>query len=132
MASIIFRSIFLKFLLWYFLKTPAKILGATKNYLVFNLRFFSVGTLLKTLFSPWHKYLWSYKGGFDIWKYFEVFVSNIFSRLMGAIVRIALIIIGLFCEVLIFFLGFLFLMVWMALPFLVALGLIFGIKQIIF
>ena len=115
---------------WHFLEAPRNILAAWKNFLKFNLNYFSISLLLRTLFSPWHKYAWSYPRGFYPGKYLEIFVSNLISRTLGAILRVFMIIIGILAEIFIVFFGILILLSWLALPALLIGGLIFGIKII--
>lgn len=114
---------FFQYLTWQFLDVPKSILRAWRNFLKFGLNYFSIPLLLGTLFSPWRRYIWVYPKGFDIGKYFEVFFSNLISRVLGAILRIFLIIIGLLVEIFIIFFGFSVFLGWFLLPIL----LIFGI-----
>jgi len=115
-TSLIQRNILTNWLIWQFWETPGKIVQAWKNILKFNLEFFSVSLLLKTLFSYWHQYRWYYPKGFDIGKYLEVFFSNMISRILGAIVRIIFIILGLITEVFIFFAGLIIIFFWIISP----------------
>lgn len=96
-------GIFWQWISWQFFDVPKNILKAWKNYLKFYWNYFSILLLIKTFFSPWHRYKWSYGKGFDIGKYFEAFVSNLISRILGAILRFFLIIIGLLFEIFIIF-----------------------------
>jgi hypothetical protein len=122
------RSIFFQFLIWYFWETPKNILLAWKNYLKFNLEFFSTPLLLKTLFAPWRQYKWDYGRGFDLLKYLEIFFSNLITRTIGMFMRSILIILGLVAEVVIFIVGLIIFLGWFALlPFLIF-GLGFALK----
>jgi len=84
--------ILIQYLSWHFFDVPKDILRGWKNFLKFGLNYFSISLLFKTLFSHWRKYRWFYPKGFDIGKYIEVFFSNLISRILGAILRIFLII----------------------------------------
>ncbi|HJN62176.1 MAG TPA: hypothetical protein QGH92_01070 [Candidatus Parcubacteria bacterium] len=125
------QNILFQFVEWYFVDQTRLIFGALKNLLKFNLNYFSIPELLKTLFSPWRRYNISYGRGFDIKRFFEVLVFNVLSRVLGAIMRVFLIIIGTAIEVIIFFLGILAIFFWLLLPILLILGLVFGLRQII-
>ena len=125
------QNVFLQYLAWQFLDVSKSILLGWKNFLKFGLNYFSVPLLIKTLFSHWRRYKWSYPRGFDIGKYFEVFISNLISRILGAIMRIFLIIIGILAEVFIIFAGMIIFLGWLVLPILLILGLIFGFKILI-
>lgn len=85
--------------------------------MVFNIRYFSIPLLLKTFFSYWRRFRGSYGRGFDLKVYFEAFSFNMISRLIGAVMRTALIGMGLLVEAIIFFAGLIILIGWMVLPF---------------
>jgi len=116
---------------WYLYEMPQNILNIWKNFLLFNLNFFSIPLLLKTLFSHWKRYSWPYGRGFDLGRYMNVFFSNLISRFLGAIVRLILIIIGLIFEIFIALAGLVLFICWFILPLLLAAGFIIGIKLII-
>jgi hypothetical protein len=120
-----------QYLEWQFFETPRNILRAWRNFLKFNLNYFSIPLLLKTLFSHWRRYRWFYpRGGLQIGKWIETFFSNLISRAIGAIMRIILIFIGLLAEIFIFLIGLILFLGWLALPVLLIAGLIFGFKII--
>jgi len=123
-------KIFSQFVFWYFFEVPKKILKAWKNFLSFNLEFFSLSLLFKTFFAPWRKYIWTYPKSFDLTKYLEVFFSNLISRALGMIIRAALIFIGVLTQILIFLIGMIVLFGWLILPGLLWMGLGFGLKMI--
>lgn len=125
------RFIIWQLLVWHFYDTPKSILEAFKNFLVFNFKFFSVGLLLKTLFSHWRRYKESYGRGLDIKRYFSVLVGNLTSRILGAMVRTAVIFIGLLVEFFIFLTAIFVLLTWLFLPILLLVGLYFGLKFLI-
>lgn len=120
------QNIFFQYIIWQFLESPKNVLVGWKNFLKFGLNYFSLPLLLKTLFSPWRRYSWSYGRGFDIKRYLEVFFSNLISRILGAIVRIFLIISGILFEVFILFAGLIVFLAWLVLPFLLIFGLYYG------
>jgi len=122
------QNIFLQYLGWQFWEMPKSILISWKNFLRFGLNYFSLPLLLKTFFSPWRQYKWSYGKGFDIGRYLEVFISNLISRTLGAVLRIFLIIIGILVEIFIIFAGMIIFFGWLILPALLIAGLIFGFK----
>ena len=122
------RNVFIKYLVWHFSDTPQGISRAWQNCLKFNLNYWSVPLLLKTWFSPWRRYKYSYGRGFSFTKYFEVFTFNLTSRIIGAIMRSVLIIMGLLTEVLVCLSGATVFLAWLILPFLVLFGFIYGCK----
>jgi len=121
------KIIFHKFIEWYFFEHPQRIIRGWKNLLKFNLEYFSIPLLLKTLFSPWKRYRWSYGRGFDLRRYLEAFVSNAISRGLGAILRIFLIIIGIGVEFLLLIGGIIGLILWFIWPIVLVAGMALGI-----
>jgi len=116
-----------QYIQWHFFDMAREIKKGWTNYLKFYLNFFSIPLLLKTLFSPWRRYQWPY-GHFSISGYIYTFVSNMFSRIIGAFLRLILIVVGLFVEFFIFIFGGLFFLFWLTLPFFLPLLFLFGIK----
>ncbi|MEK7503755.1 MAG: hypothetical protein AAB577_02120 [Patescibacteria group bacterium] len=120
------QNIFIKYLVWHFFDTPKGILRGWQNCLRFNLNHWSVPLLLRTWFSPWRRYKSSYGKGFSFSKYFEVFTFNLTSRVIGAIMRSVLIIMGSLAQILVFFAGATVFLTWLVLPLLLVLGFIYG------
>ena len=124
-------SILPQWIFWHFYEMPKKILKVWNNYLSFNLNYFSILLLLKTLFFPWRKYSYSYGRGFDLRIYFEAFTFNLISRILGAFVRTCLIVVGLLSQVFIIFIGMFILISWLLLPAFLIISLLFGIWVLI-
>ncbi len=120
-------NIFLNWLFWRFFEMPKNIILGWKNFLKFNLVYFSIDSLLKSLLSPWKGDIGDYGRGFDAVRYFETFLGNMISRVLGAIIRIVIIIIGLAMQVVIFFLGLFVLIIWICLPAIVVAGFFIAI-----
>jgi len=120
------RDILTFWFVWHFFEAPKTILDAWRNFLLFNLNYFSIPTLLKTFLSYWHKYSWSYGRGFDLKVYLEVALSNAISRVIGVIIRSVLIILGIVSEVFIFVAGLIILITWLLLPVLAVATIVFG------
>jgi hypothetical protein len=121
-----------KFFSWYYVDMIFGLLKAWKNFLLFNMEYFSIPTLLGSLFSHWHKYYSPYGKIFEFWKNIESFVFNMMSRVIGGMMRIALIIIGLILELIILIAGIVVLFAWIILPALLVGGFLFGFKLLFF
>ena len=121
-------NIVFQYIGWHFIDTTKGILRGWSNCLKFNLNYWSAITLLKTFLSPWRRYKFSYGRGFDFGRYFEVFTFNLFSRILGAILRSVFIALGLASGVLIFFSGLFVISLWLVLPVLFILGFFYGFK----
>lgn len=123
-------NIFFKYLYWQLILTPKKVLSILKNYLIFGFDFFSINETLRSLFSPWRRYLWDYGRGFDIGRYFETFLSNIITRIIGFIMRLFLIAFFLIYEIVVLILGLLLFFASIIYPFLFIIAMIYGFKYL--
>jgi len=121
-------NIFSQWISWHFIEVPKKILKGWKNFLKFNLNYFSLPDLIKSYFTHWRRYRWKYPKGLKIGKIFEVFVSNLFSRLIGMTARSILILIGILTEVFLLILGTIVFLSWLTLPLILILGVFLGLK----
>ena len=126
LEKILTQNIISLWLQWQFFDVPKNILKGWRNFLKFNLNYFSVPTLLKTLFSHWHRYSYSYGKRFDPWRYFEALVFNMMSRVIGAVLRIFFIVTGLLIEIFIIFGGLIIFLGWIILPLLLIGSFFYG------
>ena len=120
------HNIIYLWLRWYIVDIPKGILRAFWNFLKFYFYYFSIIPLLKTLFAPWRRYRWSYGRGFDLKQYLSTAISNGISRLLGALMRVVVIVVGLVFEVFIIVAGLVVFCGWFLLPFLLVLFFYFG------
>jgi len=120
--------VFIKdYLIWHYIAAFKEGAAIWKNFLWFVFQFFSIGLLLRTLFSPWRR-MQEYRGrGFDPQKYFETTIINIMMRFIGFLMRGAFIIIGLVVEVAVIIMGAAAFIIWFAMPFFIILFLSRGI-----
>ncbi|HDL75009.1 MAG TPA: hypothetical protein ENH06_01315 [bacterium] len=125
-----FKNIFYEYLEWHFLDVPKFIIKIWKNFLLFNLNYWSIFLLFKTLFSPWRRYKFSYGKMIDLNRYFEAFTFNAISRGIGVIMRSVLILVGLLMEIFILFSGLIIFSIWIILPVFIIAGFLFGFKII--
>jgi len=120
------------FLKWQLFYSNILFLKTWFEFLKFGLNAFSIPLLLKTLFSPWHRYMTSYPEGIDPIGALNSLFGNIMSRFIGMILRIIFILLGLFFEALIFLVGLFLFCVWLIMPilifYLLFLGLTFLVK----
>jgi len=122
------ENIFFQWMAFQFFEVPGSLIKAWRNFLLFNLNYFSIPLLLKTFFSPWRRYKWAYPRGFELGGYLEVFISNLISRILGAILRFFLIILGILAEIFIMFAGMVIFLGWLVLPILLIFGLYYGFR----
>jgi hypothetical protein len=118
----------LLFISWYYQDLPKKAFDFWKNFLWFWGYYFSLKDLLLSLFSPWKRVLLKYKKGSGISEWFSVLVINLFSRFIGMIFRLVLILVGLLFELLTFLFAILFFLLWPLFPFILIGLFAFGIS----
>lgn len=119
------NNIFIIWLTWQFYEAPRFLLHTWKNYLTFASNYFSAPLLLKTFFSPWRRYQWDFPKNFDIGEFFSALVSNLFSIIIGMIMRTCLIIVGILLQLFVLITGAIIFILWLAMPFLAIAGFIF-------
>lgn len=119
------KNIFTEWLLWHFYQVPRFLLQVWENYILFALNYFSLPTLLKSLFAPWRRYKWNYPKAFDVGEFFSTLISNIFSRFLGALMRVVLIIFGILFQIFVILSGAIIFLLWIFVPFIAIAGIIF-------
>lgn len=123
----------MRFTAWYLFAAPLRIARGAGNILAFNLRYFSLPLLLRTLASPWRRISWSYEqdAGFRFSKVFEVLFSNFISRLLGAFVRLGTILLAFATEAFLLAASLFALLGWFILLPLCIIGISYGIRLLI-
>lgn len=89
------KSIIRIFVQWFFAQAPLAILGVGQNFLLWAWHFFSIGYFLPRLFSPWHRDLAPYGRGFDFQRFLHIWGWNLISRVIGAVLRLVVVVAGL-------------------------------------
>ena len=119
------QNILLLWLNWHFYEMPKFLFGVWTNYVSFALNYFSLPILIKSIFSPWRRYRWVYPKSFDIAEFFNTLISNIFSRFLGALMRIVLIVVGVIFQLFVILAGIIILLFWVLIPFFIIMGFLF-------
>jgi len=116
----------LKYFFWYYSGGTKKFILIWRDFLRFILFYFSVGFLIKTLFSPWHKDI-----SFPTWRglhpilFMKNLANNLISRFMGMIVRLVVILVGILLDILLLVVGFFIFILWILAPLISILSIIF-------
>ncbi len=79
--------------------------------------FFSIGTLLKTLFSPWRQNVSQALNDQTLGDHISAHVDNAVSRLVGFTVRIIMLFVAVISLVMIILLNAFYVLVWPLIPF---------------
>ncbi|MFA7252627.1 MAG: hypothetical protein WC027_02115 [Candidatus Paceibacterota bacterium] len=119
--------VILGYLKWHYGKAVRSLFSIWKNFLYFIFDFFSISTLFKNFFDPWKRMNDIYPKPFNLKIFFYTFITNLITRIVGALMRFCLLIISLICCLL--FIAFLpiALIVWILLPLIVLVIVIAGI-----
>jgi len=112
---------------WHFFEMPKFLFEVWSNYFNFASNLFSVPLLLRTFLSPWRRYKWNYPRGFNLTEFLNTFISNSFSRILGAMMRIVLIVLGIILQIFIAIVGFIIMLAWIFLPFIIVGGFLFAL-----
>ncbi len=119
----------LYYIKWHYTDAFIDLIGIIRNFLFFFYNLFSIKILFKTLFSPFHRMTEVYdKRGFNLEKLAEAFIVNSLMRAVGALLRIMLIITGIFFILLTFIFGAFFVIAWAIAPLLIVILFLIGLK----
>lgn len=119
------QNIFAEWATWHFYSMPKFLLEVWNNYILFALNYFSLFILLKSLFSPWRKYRWNYPKGFNAVEFLNTLISNFFSRIIGAVMRVFLILAGIIFLMFTAVAGAVVFLFWIFIPFIIIAGFLF-------
>lgn len=121
------ENIITSWILWQFYEMPKFLWQVWNNYFMFATNYFSLTILLKTFFSPWRRYKWRYPRGLDIQEFFSTLISNAFSRIIGAMMRTVLILVGILFQVFVAVAGFIIFISWLLIPLIIIGGFLFAL-----
>lgn len=120
----LFVTIMHHYLLWHYSNAFKEILHVWKNFVWFTINFFSLPQLFHSLFSPWKRITEDRGQTFNLEDLAGFIIVNFISRLIGAILRCLIIIVGL-VSLLLLCLGLILIYVfWVTAP-IVILGCIY-------
>lgn len=109
--------IFVDYVVWHYTVAPGAILGLLHNYLVGTWHRFLISTHFKTLLAPWHR---TRPSDFGKAQGFGDKIMNgvvdLYVRILAAIVRLVIILIGLIVEVVIIAAFIALLVIWLLWP----------------
>lgn len=112
------------------MSSPANIAKIGENFLLWGWQAFSIGYFVPRLFAPWHRDITGYGRGFDLGRWIKVWSWNLISRLIGAVMRVIVMIIGLFVEGVILMVTVLAFFLWLILPVVIPGLIIIGIMTL--
>jgi hypothetical protein len=118
------------YLVWHYSQAFRDVSSFWMNIAWFVTHFFSMPLLLRTLFSPWKRVRTEHtKYGLE--DLAETILFNIMSRVVGAFIRVVLLVVGFVTLVLVFAGYISFLILWVFLPVVVLFSTVVGITLIL-
>lgn len=122
--------LFVDYFLWHYTRAFRDLLSIWTNFFWFVIHFFSIPLLLRTLLSPWKRVKEDLHQG-SVEDFFAAIVVNIVTRIIGALVRLTIIVLGLISLVLLLVGLFLFLVFWILFPIVIAYLFLLGVALIL-
>ena len=108
--------LFVDFIRWWYGPGWALRVRMLREHLANSVAFFSLGTLLKTLFAPWRQNITSTRPDESIDAKFRAFLDNLISRFVGFWVRIFVLITGISLLLAIAIVNMLYVLIWPIIP----------------
>jgi hypothetical protein len=127
----LFLSILHDYFLWHYTRAYKEIFHVWLNFLWFIVHFFSIPQLLRSWFAPFKRIVEERKKGFDFEDFVGSLIINLMSRIVGAIMRSILILLGLVFLSITFIAGVLVQLFWIFVPMILVGGLISSVSLLI-
>lgn len=103
--------------LWYILDEPLVIVRGYSAYARALMEVFPLPFLMLTIIKPWKNIAERKKGhGFNLKEWFERLGFNLFSRAVGATVRMIAMMIGIVCHSVLFVMSAIYAIFWITFP----------------
>jgi len=109
---------------WHYTSAIKSVLLHIRNILSFMWRFFAIPGLIRTLFSPWQRLQESYVSGFNIKEKLATLLVNTIMRLVGAVVRLTMILFGIVGLIIAGLLSMTLFLSWLAMPVIIGILLV--------
>ena len=116
---------------WHYTKGTKDLVAVWSNFLWFEFHFFSVPVMLKTLFVPFRRLGETYPKFIDFEEFFSALLVNTLMRIVGAVLRLCIIVVGLLTWVILFGLGIAVFAAWLLLPALLVVMFINGLSHLV-
>lgn len=116
------------YLVWHYGRGFKQAFAIAGNFFVFGLHLFSIPQLAASLFLPWKGIAIYRKGALLSGSWWDAITLNVFSRILGAIARLCLILVGLVFILTVSVFDALLLLGWSISPILPFFFVLLGIK----
>jgi len=118
------------FFYWWYLEAPARNFKIVLAFILRTIDTFSIPILFKTLFAPWKRDIISTEN-LSLNERFQVWIWNLISRLVGAVIRSVTIFTGLIFILIVAILGIFLWLLWFLLPFIFIFLVFYGLLLLI-
>lgn len=126
-----FIYLFFDYVIWHYTRGLLDLLEVSFNFLWFTWNYFSIKQLVKTFLTPWHR-LGEISS--NRWNLFDVFSSVVITntmRAVGMLVRGITIIFGILALIIVLALELIFLVIWIAMPIIIAFVLYLSVSLLL-
>lgn len=115
------------YLWWHYSASLVGYIRVSRNFWWYFFHIFSVQQLTLTLFSPYKRVVEYPSGNFSLKSLLERTILNFFSRLLGSIIRISILIVGISFLLIFTFVSLAGFAIWLGAPLLICFSMIGGI-----
>ena len=126
----LFTTIVRDYIRWHYGSAFHELFHVWLNFLWFIIHFFSIPQLTRSLFLPW-KRITEERRGYSFENIASFIIINLLSRLVGAMVRGTIVLIGLLILFATIITGLMVSLLWFAAPIIVVVLIALGISVII-
>lgn len=109
-------SLAIHYFAWHYTQAVRDIMNIIGNFLWFFYKFFSIQLLLRTLFVPFHRLDEHARSRLDVGAVAQTFLVNMLMRVVGALMRLFVILIGIILIVCTVVVGLGMLLLWLFAP----------------
>jgi hypothetical protein len=115
----LFAAIIRDYFVWHYTEAWFLIWGVWRNFLWFVIHFFSIPQLMRSWFAPFKRITEGRGDKFDLEDLASYIIIGFLSRILGALVRTIIIVIGLITLALTMIGGFAVYLLWALVPFMI-------------
>ncbi|MEK7639207.1 MAG: hypothetical protein AAB388_03540 [Patescibacteria group bacterium] len=115
----LFLSIAHHYLLWHYTRAYVELFQLWLNFLWFEIHFFSLSQMAGSWFAPWKRITETRGRSWNFESLASYFIVNFLSRLIGAFIRGAIILLGTASVLVVIIVGASVYLLWAALPILI-------------
>ncbi len=123
-------SFFVRYVGWHYTQAPGLLFKLWMNLLWYLGHVFSVHELARSLFAPWKRIVAKHTKRWDLEDYASAVLANFISRIIGAVMRLFLILIGRTLQLSLLVFGGLLYICWFVFPGIVVFLFVVGLYLI--